>query len=281
MLPAPSKSIPPDTALCATRIVANSKSDFRKHTEAVAFHGRRATKANEAYRNIFSEVKVFCACLHGGRQERYRDELAILAGTYLGLRFRGSSLASLGMSCYAWASHLMSTTRWPPVIWLSTFANAVGRKTFLTLRIWLPIVCPSLFRREAFQSGRIVEHFGRQEFQTYSAMESCVFGLVNNTHAAAPKLFENAVVREGLADERVSAWHLQHILGWGRRQVNERNSTRYLSGLATQLDAMGVMRHSSAFYADLGQDDCLASLAELVGILIPHHSTSRSGKHRR
>jgi hypothetical protein len=28
-------------------------------------------------------------------------------------------------------------------------------------------------------------------------------------------------VRDSLADERVSAWHLQHILGSGRRQVNE------------------------------------------------------------
>jgi hypothetical protein len=35
----------------------------------VAFHGRRATKANEAYRSIFGEVKVFAlAFMAGGRK---------------------------------------------------------------------------------------------------------------------------------------------------------------------------------------------------------------------
>jgi hypothetical protein len=28
-------------------------------------------------------------------------------------------------------------------------------------------------------------------------------------------------VRESLADERVSAWHVKHMLGWGGRQVND------------------------------------------------------------
>jgi hypothetical protein len=28
-------------------------------------------------------------------------------------------------------------------------------------------------------------------------------------------------VRDGLADERVGGWHVEHILSWGLRQVNE------------------------------------------------------------
>jgi hypothetical protein len=34
-------------------------------------------------------------------------------------------------------------------------------------------------------------------------------------------MFNDAVVGNGLADEGIAAWHLQHILGWVERQVNE------------------------------------------------------------
>jgi hypothetical protein len=46
-----------------------------------------------------------------------------------------------------------------------------------------------------------VEHFGRQEFQSYRTMEPCVFGLVHNTHPTTTEFLDDAVVRDGLADE--------------------------------------------------------------------------------
>jgi hypothetical protein len=34
-------------------------------------------------------------------------------------------------------------------------------------------------------------------------------------------MFKDSVVGKSLADERIAAGHLQHILGWAERQVNE------------------------------------------------------------
>jgi hypothetical protein len=55
------------------------------------------------------------------------------------------------------------------------------------------------FTSEAFQRSGVVEHLGRQEFQTYSTMEPCVLCLVDHTHPAA-KFLEDAIVRDGLVD---------------------------------------------------------------------------------
>ncbi len=61
------------------------------------------------------------------------------------------------------------------------------------------------FTPEALKDSRVVEHLGRQELQSYPTMESRVLSLVNNAHPAAPELLDDAVVRNGLADERVCA----------------------------------------------------------------------------
>jgi hypothetical protein len=52
-------------------------------------------------------------------------------------------------------------------------------------------------------------------------MESSILGLVDHTHSAATEFLHDAVVRNGLADERVGGWHVEHILGCERNQVNE------------------------------------------------------------
>ena len=44
---------------------------------------------------------------------------------------------------------------------------------------------------------------------------------VHHTHAATAKLFDNAVVGDGLADEGVGLRHSAAILGCDLRQVNE------------------------------------------------------------
>ena len=41
-----------------------------------------------------------------------------------------------------------------------------------------------------------------QELQGDKAMELGVFGLIHHTHTAATELFDDAVMRDGLADER-------------------------------------------------------------------------------
>jgi len=46
-------------------------------------------------------------------------------------------------------------------------------------------------------------------------------GFINYSHTASTDLLENAIVRDGLADERVGTCHNAAILGWDTRQVNE------------------------------------------------------------
>src|SRR5215475_577975 len=61
----------------------------------------------------------------------------------------------------------------------------------------------------------------RKEFQGNEAMQTDVFGLVHHTHTAATELLNNAVMRDGLADERLELRHLTSMLGCSGRQVNE------------------------------------------------------------
>ncbi len=55
-------------------------------------------------------------------------------------------------------------------------------------------------------------------------MESSVLGLVDHAHSAATEFLDDAVVRDCLADPRVGGWHVEHILGRDRYQVNEGRS---------------------------------------------------------
>ena len=77
------------------------------------------------------------------------------------------------------------------------------------------------FALESGESLRIFCHLFGQELQGHKAVESSVLGLVDDTHPAAAEFLNDAIVRDGLADERVGGWHVQHILGRARNQVNE------------------------------------------------------------
>ncbi len=50
------------------------------------------------------------------------------------------------------------------------------------------------------QGLRVTGDLVRQEFQGHKTVQPGVFGLVNDAHAAATELLDNAVVRDGLAD---------------------------------------------------------------------------------
>src|SRR5580700_584354 len=53
---------------------------------------------------------------------------------------------------------------------------------------------------EAFQSVRLLRHIVRKKFKGDEAAKLGVLGLVDNTHTAAAKLLDDAVVRDGLTD---------------------------------------------------------------------------------
>ena len=73
------------------------------------------------------------------------------------------------------------------------------------------------FALEAAECLRVFGHVVGQELEGDKAAELHVLGLVDHTHPAAAELLDDAVVRDGLADERVGGWHLAHILGCGPR----------------------------------------------------------------
>jgi hypothetical protein len=52
-------------------------------------------------------------------------------------------------------------------------------------------------------------------------MQAGVFGLIDNTHPASTKFLDDAVVGDGLPDERVGARHSVAILECDRGLVNE------------------------------------------------------------
>jgi hypothetical protein len=58
------------------------------------------------------------------------------------------------------------------------------------------------FALKPLQGLPVLGEFFRQELQGHAALELGVRGLVHDTHASAPELFEDMVVRNGLADHR-------------------------------------------------------------------------------
>ena len=56
------------------------------------------------------------------------------------------------------------------------------------------------FAAEALQRLRVLVEFFREKFERHTAAKLEIFGGVEHTHAAAPELFQNAVMRESLAD---------------------------------------------------------------------------------
>src|SRR6266481_3168924 len=54
---------------------------------------------------------------------------------------------------------------------------------------------------EAFERLRILRHFFRQEFEGNEAAEHGVLGLVNHPHSPAAQFFDDAVMRDSLAQQ--------------------------------------------------------------------------------
>ena len=80
---------------------------------------------------------------------------------------------------------------------------------------------------ESLQRLPVLGHFLRQEFQRDEAVKPSVFRLVNHTHAAAAKLFDDAVMRDNLAHHTLtprSAEILRSVIGG----VNNRSGPRRL-----------------------------------------------------
>ena len=65
------------------------------------------------------------------------------------------------------------------------------------------------FAAETFERLRIAGHIVGQELERDEAVQAGVLRLVNHTHAATTKFFDDSVVRNGLADARRGIRHLR------------------------------------------------------------------------
>jgi hypothetical protein len=61
------------------------------------------------------------------------------------------------------------------------------------------------FAFEAREGLRVAGDFGREKFESYEAVEICVFGFVDDAHPAAAQFFEDAIVRD-VVDGGTSPW---------------------------------------------------------------------------
>ena len=77
------------------------------------------------------------------------------------------------------------------------------------------------FALEPAEGLRVFRNLVRQELQGDKAVQLYVLGLVDHTHPATAEFFDNAKMRNGLANKRIGAGHAQHILGRDMSQVNE------------------------------------------------------------
>ena len=80
------------------------------------------------------------------------------------------------------------------------------------------------FALQASERARVVADIFGQEFQRDIAVEAIVFGFVDNAHTAAAETFENAVVRESLAEELVGGGHAGDMLDGGAGGGQSRRS---------------------------------------------------------
>jgi hypothetical protein len=70
---------------------------------------------------------------------------------------------------------------------------------------------------------RVFGEFAGEKFESYGTAQGDVFGFVNHAHAAAAEFFDDAVVRDGAADEGLGVRHECAIL---KRAVGQVNSGR-------------------------------------------------------
>jgi hypothetical protein len=66
---------------------------------------------------------------------------------------------------------------------------------------------------ETFDRLWVSGKFLGEKFYSYESPKICVFRLIYNTHSTAPEVFQDAVMRESLADKRLAAGHVERILG--------------------------------------------------------------------
>jgi hypothetical protein len=71
------------------------------------------------------------------------------------------------------------------------------------------------FAAETLQSMRVTDEILGEELESDKAAKVGVFGLVDDAHAAAAQLFDDAVVRNGFADQEKAPNLVVHVMDDG------------------------------------------------------------------
>ncbi len=71
------------------------------------------------------------------------------------------------------------------------------------------------FTAKSFEGLAVMGKVFGQEFESDEAVKSSVFGFVDHAHSPATELFDDSIMRDGLAYERGRVRHKAFILGWG------------------------------------------------------------------
>src|SRR4029077_4209203 len=74
------------------------------------------------------------------------------------------------------------------------------------------------FALEARDDLRVAGYIVGKKFERDQAMKTSVFGFINHAHASATELLDDAVVGDGLSDERGGVGHCGAILAGARRR---------------------------------------------------------------
>ena len=89
---------------------------------------------------------------------------------------------------------------------------------------WLRSGGSASFAAKTLQRCSVTREIVREKFQGYETAEFEIFGFVDDSHTAAAEFLDDPVMRDGLTDHLVDCRGIskvQHILGTGRRQVND------------------------------------------------------------
>ena len=86
---------------------------------------------------------------------------------------------------------------------------------------------------EPFEDVGFAGQFRREEFQCGGAAELSVLGFVHHAHPAAAHLLQDAVVRDGLPDQGVGAFHSAAMVVCGQSGVNESGAVASVAIAAT------------------------------------------------
>jgi hypothetical protein len=86
------------------------------------------------------------------------------------------------------------------------------------------------FPLETDEGVRVSSNLIWQELQSHEAVQFYILSLVDDTHPTTAELLDDAVVRDGLADQFDNSSPRTAVLGWPDRQVNAGPALRVKMG---------------------------------------------------